>query len=314
MPEDLLDRLARANPTPEGSTPPPYDRIYRQIIHTDNLRHGDAEAPDRRGSRLRHVRSAWTVAVPVGAVALVVAVIVLVGHAGTRQSTTPHPRSSDSRLEVPRSIRELTSILGVLRRPQTGADRDPKLIRQMRRQSLIFGSPVLSLMRLATVAPWGQPIYVVPFLPPDKQALSRVPSLRHAGNIPKTAAVWTYPINPGSSLGVPAEIQGGRYVTNMAWVKGVKQGPAANRWVMVVPDGVAKVALWQATGSISQHPKRPTKPGAKPIIVAVQDNIAAFIAHGFTGPGQEVWYGPDGHIVKRIANANSCGPPLGNCA
>jgi hypothetical protein len=310
MPEDLLDRLARANPTPEGLTPPPYDRVYRQIIDTDDIRHGDAHLADRRGSWLRRARGALTVALPISVTAaVVVAVMVLVSHAGTRQSAAPHPRA-----QLPRAVRPLTSILGVLRRPQTAADRDPKLVRQLRRQSPIFGTPVLSLMRLATVAPWGQPIYMVPFLPPTKQELARVPGASRAGNIPKTAAVWTYPINPGSSLGVPAEIEGGRYATNMAWVKGAKRGPAATRWVMVVPDGVARVALWQATGSISQHPKHPTKPGSKPIIVAVHNNIAAFIAHGFSGPGQEVWYGPGGRIVKRIANADSCGPPLGNCA
>jgi hypothetical protein len=311
MPEDLLDRLARANPTPDGLTPPAYEHVYRQISHTEGVRHGGiAGAPDRRGWRLQHVGGALTVALPVGlTVAVVVAVIVLLAHAGMRQSATPHPRP-----QLPRAVRPLTSILGVLRRPQSAADRDSKLIRQMRHQSPIFGTPVLSLMRLATVAPWGQRIYMVPFLPPTKQELSRVPGLSGAANIPKTAAVWTYPINPGSSLGVPTEIEGGRYVTNMAYVKGVKRGPAVTRWVMVVPDGVAKVALWQATGSISQHPRHPTKPGSKPIVVAVHNNIAAFIAHGFGGSGQEVWYGPDDKIVKRIANADSCGPPLGSCA
>lgn len=312
MPEDLLARLARANPTPAGLTPPPYEHIYRQVVDADEGRRGGvADAPDRRReSRLQRVRSALSVAASVGlTVAVVVAVIVLVAHGSLRQAAMPPPRRT-----VPRAVRPLTSILGVLRRPQTAADRDPKLIRQLRRQSPIFGTPVLSLMRLATVAPWGQRIYMVPFLPPTKRELSRVPRGSRTGNIAKTAAIWTYPINTGSSLGVPAEIQGGRYVTNMAWVKGAKQGPAATRWVMVVPDGVAKVALWPATGSISQHPKHPTRPGSKPIIVTVHNNVAAFIAHRFTGPGREVWYGPDGKIVKRITNADSCGPPLGSCA
>jgi hypothetical protein len=311
MPEDLLERLARANPTPAGLTPPPYEHIYRQVIDVNDVRRGGvAGAPGRRrGSRRQRVRGALSVALPVGlTVAVVVAVIVLVARGSSRQAAMPPPR-----LPVPQTVRPLTSILGVLRRPQTAADRDPELIRQLRRQSAIFGTPVLSLMRLATVAPWGQRIYMVPFLPPTKRELSRVPGGSRAGNIAKTAAIWTYPINTGSSLGVPAEIQGGRYVTNLAWVKGVKRGPAATRWVMVVPDDVVKVALWQATGSSSQHPRHPTKPGSKPIIVAVHNNIGAFIAHRFTGPGREVWYGPDGKIVKRIANADSCGPPLGSC-
>jgi hypothetical protein len=71
----------------------------------------------------------------------------------------------------------------------------------------------------------GQRIYMVPFLPPTKQQLAHVPGASRAGNVPKTVAVWTYPINTGSSLGVPAEIQGGRYVTN--WLTSTE--PSAGR-------------------------------------------------------------------------------------
>jgi hypothetical protein len=83
---------------------------------------------------------------------------------------------------------------------------------------------------------------------------------------------------------------------------------------MIVPDGVAKVALWPATGSIAKHPRRPTTPGSRPIVVTVHNNIAAFRAREFHAPGQEIWYRSNGTVVKRIANADSCGPPLGNCA
>lgn len=92
---------------------------------------------------------------------------------------------------------------------------------------------------------------------------------------------------------------------------------------MVVPDGVAKVALWYPMRSIANHPKHPITPGSNPVIVTVHDNITAFFAprrferphrQAFDRPGQEIWYGPHGKIVKRIENASSCGPPLGSCA
>ena len=92
---------------------------------------------------------------------------------------------------------------------------------------------------------------------------------------------------------------------------------------MVVPDGVAKMALWYPTGSIANRPRHPAAPGSKPVIATVHNNIAAFIAPDrfdrphrdpFARPGQELWYGSNGKIVERIDNASSCGPPLGSCA
>jgi hypothetical protein len=216
---------------------------------------------------------------------------------------------------VPAGARQLTSILGVLRRPQTTADCNPALIGQLSRgahskYTLGFeGRPVLSLMRLATIAPWGQRIYVVPFLAPTTQAKKRLPRKDQGVTVASTAGLATYPVTGGD--GVPAEIEGGRDIANADYAHGEKPG---SRWVMVVPDGVAKVALWPATRSIAHHPRHLTTPGSRPIIVTVDNNIAAFRAPGFHAPGQEIWYRSNGTVVKRIDNADSCGPPLGNCA
>jgi hypothetical protein len=63
---------------------------------------------------------------------------------------------------------------------------------------------------------------------------------------------------------------------------------------------------WNAGATAASHPR--------PVIVSVRGNVAAFESTTFHSPGHEVWYGPTGTVVRRIANASSCGPPLGNCA
>ena len=207
----------------------------------------DRPRPGNGGVLLGVLATAVTVAVALAA-------IVLLGHGHPRQSTNRHPQPSAQ-------ARELTSILGVLRRPQTTADRDPALIRELRRGArdkyslAIDGRPVLPLVRVATITPWGQRIYVVPFLAPTDQAKRRLPRRDQGAAVASTAALTTYPVTAGN--GVPAEIEGGRDVGNGDYAHGEKPG---SRWVMVVPDGVAKVALWPATGQspsirvIRQHP------------------------------------------------------------
>jgi hypothetical protein len=224
----------------------------------------------------------------------------------------------------------------VLRRPQTAADRNAVLIHSLRGQDrksfslALQGSPVWSLIRLATVTPWGQRLYVVPFLPPTAAAKRRLPRKYRTGGSQITTAT-TVTLQPylisGNTITYfnggadPAEIDGGRAVGDGAYDTNVYNHP--RQVIMVVPDGVAKVALWYPTGSIANHPRHPITPGSQPVVATVHDNIAAFIAprrferphHGpFSEAGQEIWYGPGGNVVKRIDNANSCGPPLGACS
>jgi hypothetical protein len=301
MSDDTIEVIRGVNPFPVELPAPAIEPLLARLDAEQTTASRDRPRPRYGGLILGACATAVTVAVALAA-------LVLLSHG--------HPRQSTNRYSQPSAqARELTSILGVLRRPQTKADRDPALIRELRRGArnkyslAIEGRPVLSLMRLATIAPWGQRIYVVPFLAPTEQAKKGLPRRDQGAAVASTAALTTYPVTAGN--GVRAEIEGGRDIGNGDYAHGEKPG---SRWVMVVPDGVAKVALWPATGSIAQHPRHPTTPGSKPIIVTVHNNIAAFHAPRFHAPGQEIWYRPNGTIVKRIANANSCGPPLGNCA
>ncbi len=312
MTGETIELIRRVNPLPIELPAPPIEPLLQRLDDVPAASRTPAARPRRRALGLDVV--GVLVAGAIAAATAVVAIVAL-GHEPRRQAVAP------SRVLPAAQTQGLTAILGVLRRPQTAADRNPSLIAQLQREqrskyNLAFeGRPVLSMMRLATVAPWGAPVFLVPFLAPTKQAKARLPRKLRSVTVPTQANVWTFSINGGSGgQGIPADIEGGRDITNMAWVHGATRGPAANRWVMVVPDGVAKVALWETTGSASAHPRHPIKPGSEPIIVAVHHNIAAFIAHGFDGPGQEIWYGPDGTVVKRITNADPCAPPLTSCA
>jgi hypothetical protein len=331
--DETIELIVRANPYPSELPAPPIAPVLAR------LRDEPADPPSRLRSwaRGRRIALALATAVPVAAVVLAVA---LLAHGGRAQ---PDPAGQNPHVAVQPSpavraaVRPLTSILGVLRRPQTASDLNPALIRQLHQQyhdgkyatlhAGLDGLPVLSLMRLATVTPWGQRIYVVPFLAPTAAERRRLPRKdRSIGNIPTGATVAIYPMSGDTItyfLGTaadPAYIKGGRVLGNGAYDTKLYNHP--RQVIMVVPDGVSKVALWAPTGAVANHPKHPTMPGSKPVVVSVHNNIAAFIAprtferphlDPFSSPGQEIWYGPGGDVVKRIDNASSCQPPLNSC-
>jgi hypothetical protein len=211
-----------------------------------------------------------------------------------------------------REYRPLTSILSVLRRPQTGADRNVQLLRILRGQahsrelSVLDGKPVVSLVRLAGVTPWGVNVFLVPVRPLDRHEIARLPARQRAIAGRTTPALSIYAAGLTSGYLSAPMIDGGSDFANSATGK-------TDQYLMVVPDGVAKVALWN-TMSIRAHPRALVPPHAKPIIVTVHHNIAAFRSQHFVSAGHEIWYGPSGKVVKRIANAPSCGPLLGSCA
>lgn len=158
------------------------------------------------------------------------------GHSALADTAAPARASSAA------AVRPLTSILAVLRRPQTTADRNPVLIRELQHyyhhnkyaslHVALDGLPVLSLMRLATISPWGQRIYVVPFLPPTAAQKRRMPGEWRGAATPTTATLAVYPMsgkkitafveNPPDS----AFIKGGRALGNGAYDTKVYDHPA----------------------------------------------------------------------------------------
>jgi hypothetical protein len=244
----------------------------------------------------------------------------MVGAYGLQQSVIPTAPPSVSPPPVlvrqaairPGAMRPLTSILGVLRRPQSAADRDPALLARLAARSRdpvavgLTGTPVVSLIR-RSVTPWGQGIFFTPYLPRTRRQFARLPARFRQVTVVHQVSV-TFSVGSGPAA-TPAVIEAGR-----AW--GSESAHAVDRpggrFVFVLPDGVAKVALWNAR-SIAAHPHPLVAPHSRPVIVSVHGDVAAFESRAFRSPGHEVWYGPTGTVVKRIANASSCAPPLGAC-
>jgi hypothetical protein len=201
-------------------------------------------------------------------------------------------------------VRPLSAVLGVLRRPQVSADRDRKLIARLWSEAHdprtlgLLGTPAISLVR-GTMTSWGQRIFLTPHLPPTRRQRARLPRGLRGATVADQAAIVLSPMSSGAFTGL--SIQAGR-----AWASESRRNVdlAGGRFVFLIPDGVARVAIWTAGSTAA----------ARPVIVGVHDNVAAFQSATFRSPGREVWYGPTGRVVKRIANASSCAPPLGNCA
>jgi hypothetical protein len=200
-----------------------------------------------------------------------------------------------------------TSILGILRRPQAPDDLTPavrqQVVKAVVRATLgLTGPPILSLVRFAITTPWGQRIYLIPYLPPTTRQMAKLPAKYRNGHLlPTTATFSLYPIT--SAFATPSALK-----TTGVWGGNVGGG----RFVFVVPDGVARVAIWPSTGSIRNdpHPLMPAR--SKPIVLTIHNNAAAFQTRHAFRPGQEIWYGPSGKIIKRIDNASSCA--LAGCA
>jgi hypothetical protein len=238
----------------------------------------------RGGQRARGGRQRWraslsvfVVGTSVGAVAIVVAIAVIAG--GDRAVIHTQPAGA-----APRE--RLIHLLGVLREPQTAAARSftrpgwPE-------PSHAPGSqirPDRTLIRLATVTPWGAKVFLVPFTPPTSADQRRA--------LGEPAALWVQGIGWSDYSTLDAITSGD------AWGPQATDRqpghPPASRSFEIVPDGVAKVGLY------TNVTLRPFHAGGL-ILTPVRHNIAVF---GASGTGGRlifaVWYAADGHLIKRV--------------
>ncbi|MFZ1994050.1 MAG: hypothetical protein WAU75_08065, partial [Solirubrobacteraceae bacterium] len=158
----------------------------------------------------------------------------------------------------------LIATVGVLRRPQTEADRDPATLRQIARldaSSTGFRSDTAG-MRLAGVTPWGEKVVLVPF------------------RVDRTYQLLVFIGGPLWGGAATSRLRAGGIMA----IEPLRQ-PAGTGVVLVVPDGVARVSL--AVGA-------QRLPSA-----AVRDNIAvlrapAGLARKLRATVRVTWYGPGG--------------------
>ncbi|MGO9750976.1 MAG: hypothetical protein ACLP8S_14975 [Solirubrobacteraceae bacterium] len=134
-------------------------------------------------------------------VGIVIAVVALteLGHRARRPATAA---------AVP-GRQQLIDVLAVLRRPQTKADLDPRLLSWLERTrpgEALRGTPDRPLIRLATVTPWGEKVLLVPMKPPMPSAGGAAEREFPAGRLPGILAGRT----DEETLGVFTMTDGGR--------------------------------------------------------------------------------------------------------
>ncbi len=208
------------------------------------------------------------------AVALGVALIVLLAGGQNRASLKTSGNST-----IPAAARPLTRMLAVLRRPETPADRAV--------ESVLRGQNVeLSLVRLAAVTPWGEQVVLAP----------------EQGHPYDTLGIYVM----SSSGSVGSRATANQIEAGHAWTGEGPGGGPSGRWlrlIVVVPDGVAKVAFlleperhfgfvsgW--TGYAPLH--------SSTVTVPVHNNIAFVQVKQYCCGELPVmrWYARDGRLMK----------------
>jgi hypothetical protein len=277
MMTDPAELLRALNPEPVASAPP-IDRLWRRL-EADALMPGSAVPPRVRRSRRGGVLATRLL------VAGLLAVAVAIGVGAVVVLPTSHrapARPTAAQLALPSPARGLVGILGVLRRPQTPAERD--LGRSLTGVKHIrAGIPVSSLIRVATVTPDGEKVILVPMRPRNGGTWSPVPGSRASRSTTTRGLRLAVFADGAVCCSTPAAIEAGQ-----TWLSyGSSSG---NYVVIVVPDGVARVSVAFA----------PT------VTAPVHDNVAVLSvprAVENLGIYRMAWYGPAGTIVKRIRSS-----------
>jgi hypothetical protein len=169
----------------------------------------------------------------------------------------------------------LLAVLGVLRRPQTRADVSKRLLNSglLKYGGALhrFGTPVIRLIRLATVTPWGAEVFLVP--------------LERTGKADRLEFLeLSRRVGAGSCCAAASDIE--RYGLGSFGGEG-----RPHSGVLIVPDGVSKVTIFPP----GEGGKR--SPGSSAI---VHNNTAVFEFRGaLEDPFKYmIWYGPSGAVIE----------------
>jgi hypothetical protein len=262
-----------------GSSPSSISESVRAVGYAERTPSGRGGGHAWFGRLLIGLAATAAIAIGVGSV------VVLHGH-----KHASGPPAAEARTLPSRKL-GLTGILAVLRRPQTAADLNLALLQRLERRSsaplaALQGTPVLSLVRLATVTPWGEQVFLVPTRPLTHNAIAKrmaTPKLSAVvrRNLLRRLARQDQELTlgiDGTGGATAAEIEAGA-----DWISG---GPSSNTLVLVVPDGVARVTVQLL----------------HPVSAIVHNNVAAFeVPQPIENLGvyKMTWYSASGAIVKR---------------
>lgn len=322
MRDDALDQLRRENPVTSGVSTVSLEALLRRI--EDEPATSSTRATTSGGAQLsrdsmrlpgRIAGALWGGAAVAVALAVAAAALIAVGHRNGA-STRPTP--------VPQAEQPLFSILGVLRRPQTAADRAAALrladlpaaqraraerklaaeehrlaargihnlslqreLKRLRAQKLPARAPDPQA-RLAAVTPWGEQVILVP----DRSG-TLCTDFIYAGQTGGSSA------NCGLTA---ALIEAGRAWSLEGAGREFAGGSSGVRLFIVVPDGVAKVAF--VLSRESGVPGGPTYRHPLSVLVPVHNNVAFVQVTRQCCNGGPVtrWYAPDGRLIKQTGN------------
>lgn len=274
-------------------------------------RAADAPAGAQPASRRRHRPAIRLSSIPVVlGVALAVGIAVL-ALTQIRHHATPRRPSSTATTQA-KGRKPLLDILGVLRRPQTSADRNSKLLTRYLQGggSPFQGPPDRALIRRATTTPWGSPVFLVPTAPGSVARLRAVFGRRHL-----PAALVRTVNGPGERLteldssgsgggSTAAAIEAGTAISWAGAGRSFAGGSRQTRIILIVPDGVAKVAFVLPRQADRNDPGAPIYRRSLTVTATVHNNVAAVQTDRECCGGLTpmIWYASDGQIIKRIGD------------
>jgi hypothetical protein len=213
--------------------------------------------------------------------------------------------------------KQLLDILAVLRRPRTAADLGLDRA-SLPHPGVFIGAPDLSMIRYATVTPWGEKLFLVPFRPPTRRSLAAAERQFPQRDRPQLARTFARLASRGETLGVYSRKGGGGGVP-ASFIEAHGElstegsghafagGSTRTRLILVVPDGVAKVVLVLPRQPAGAQYGAPIYPHSLSVAVPVHRNIAAVQVDRQCCTSQlpMIWYAADGHVTKRIGNLAS---------
>lgn len=284
-PDLTFEELRRANPVRSPLTPPALDLVLARVQEDP----AGTRSGSRGGRAVRHLGRLGTAAalgVCLGVVAVVLVLALAVhSHAGRPSRTAAAP--------VPRVARALVDELGILRHPQTAADRTVGGARIFDRAAFWHRVRVLGQLTHLAVLPGGVKLYLFVTVPRAGGArharLTTIAAYPYGGSIREgdgpTAAALRIPSGP-----IPgAELR----------------GETRETYYEVVPDGVTRVRWQFPRQAFAPSPGIASQTFAKPLTVSVpvHDNIAAarLPKRGFS-PAVTTWFDAAGAVIARHGN------------
>jgi hypothetical protein len=291
----------------------PIATLERELVAAAHRRARSAPPIALPPVRIRHRRgrAGAVAAVLLSTVALIVALGALVSlHA----RPAPVAKRPSPAVVHASSRQQLIDILGVLRRPQTPADLPHWLLARLTSLPLLAmqGRPDLPLVRYATTTPWGEKLYLVPYRPltaAEMTARARrfpagPPSTRERS---ETLGVMSR--GGGGGGGDAATVEAGQVMQIDGAGRSFAGGSTRTRFILVVPDGVARVEFSFPPQTIAAG--GPVYRRSLAVTVSVHGNIAAVQVNRECCAGLPalIWYGPAGRVLKRIGGMGSSPAP-----